>query len=751
MASIKAAVGGTGPAAYSGASVSPRPMATSLCSARFARVLALLAATAAAPASAQWAPMTSPPSGGTLSRLDAPTGALLATNSAATFRLADGAWTPLPAPVWETAVGAERVLARTAGAAGSGGGLALSTDAGATFAPLPIAGASLRPLAVDGLVLVAHDNDSLRVSTDEGATWRAEQDSAWVTVTFGGGSSSTFPVALHGAVGAVVEGDALLVAATSYVFGGVFRLAPSDTAWVPLVRPGTTDIQSGEQPLSLVRHGGALWFSHTGGALRSDDGGLTWTDVSAGLPGTFGVELHAGEVGLVAASRTGSGLALWTDGGWAAVPMPPGSLRAVGVNEAIHVLTTDGGFTWDGAAWVPLPALESSSPLPLLAPAGDLFVSVDARLWRSPDDGATWTLVLPGHSGHLLPHNGALVATAGTDVTRSTDGGATWTPTAQPTLPSSATIRRPASLVSHGGALYGAYGYERRGKHGVLLEQYGNVFRSTDDGATWTALTAGLPMGQAGRSPVGRLVAFDDGTLVAIAAHGCVALVGASWAARPCPPGSTTLEVRADGARRIARTDVGLFASADGTAWTRVTDGLPGPASSHLFWYGLRLVETPGGLVAVGAADGTGTAWRLDGDAWTALPWTFPAGVTWNGFLADGDALIGGSVGRGLWRFDGGLVGTTDGTDGLALALDAPTPNPAAGAVRVRFALPSAGTAEVAVFDALGRRVATLAGGALAGGPHAATWDARGAAPGVYVVRLTAPSGVRTQRVVVTR
>jgi|GEM_PF-4786385 len=717
--------------------------------ARLAVLAAALLAALAGPAAAQWVPMTSPPSGGTLSRLDAPDGALLATNGVATFRFADGAWTPLASPIGEVAVGAERVLGRTTA------GLVLSTDAGATFATLPIAGASLRPLAIDGLALVAHDNDSLRVSTDEGARWRAVQDSAWVTVTFGGGSASTFPVALHGAVGAVVEGDALLVAGTTYVFGGVYRLAPGDTAWVPLVRPGTTDIQSGVQPLSFVRHGGSLWFSHTEGALRSDDGGLTWADVSAGLPGAFGVEFHAGEAGLVAASRTGDGLAVWTGSGWAPLALPASSVRAVAVNRAIHVLTLSGAFSWDGAAWVPLPAVESSSPLPVLAPGADLFVSVDARLFRSSDGGATWTLVLPGHTLHLLAHGGALVATDGAGVTRSTDGGTTWTATAQPALPSSATNRRPAALVSHGGALYGGYGFERRGKHGVLLEQYGNVFRSTDDGATWTSLASGLPMGEIGRSPVGRLISFDTGALVAVTAHGCAELVGSAWASRACPPGAYTLEVRAAGARRVVRTDTGLYASSDGAVWTRVADGLPGPDGAGLFWFGLRLAETPAGLIAIGPADGVMSAWRLDGDAWTALPWTFPAGVSWNGFLADGDDLVGGALGRGLWRFDGVTVGTDGGADGgadgPALALGAPAPNPTAGTVQVCVALPAASDAEVAVLDALGRRVATLVAGPLGAGTHVATWDASGAAPGVYVVRLVTPAGVRVQRISVVR
>lgn len=68
-------------------------------------------------------------------------------------------------------------------------------------------------------------------------------------------------------------------------------------------------------------------------------------------------------------------------------------------------------------------------------------------------------------------------------------------------------------------------------------------------------------------------------------------------------------------------------------------------------------------------------------------------------------------------------------------------PNPVRGRTRVRFVLPTAGTARVDVFDVTGRRVRTLARGALAAGPHRVWWDVReeGGAPaanGVYFVRV---------------
>jgi hypothetical protein len=77
------------------------------------------------------------------------------------------------------------------------------------------------------------------------------------------------------------------------------------------------------------------------------------------------------------------------------------------------------------------------------------------------------------------------------------------------------------------------------------------------------------------------------------------------------------------------------------------------------------------------------------------------------------------------------------------LALSRPSPNPARGPVTLRFALASAGPARLAVLDAQGRLVRTLAEGERAAGTHAIAWDrldANGArvAPGLYFLRLQA-------------
>ena len=72
-----------------------------------------------------------------------------------------------------------------------------------------------------------------------------------------------------------------------------------------------------------------------------------------------------------------------------------------------------------------------------------------------------------------------------------------------------------------------------------------------------------------------------------------------------------------------------------------------------------------------------------------------------------------------------------------ALSLEA-SPNPTRGALTVAYTLPAAATVTLEVYDALGRRVASLWEGPLGPGAHHATWDARGVPAGVYLVRLSA-------------
>jgi hypothetical protein len=110
------------------------------------------------------------------------------------------------------------------------------------------------------------------------------------------------------------------------------------------------------------------------------------------------------------------------------------------------------------------------------------------------------------------------------------------------------------------------------------------------------------------------------------------------------------------------------------------------------------------------------------------------------------------------------VAGTPDHLDRAAeahaperLTLDHASPNPARDAQRLRFGLPRAAPVRLEVFDAGGRRVATLIDGrTLEAGFHTAVWQpARDGAgrvsSGLYFHRLTAGGETRTVRAVLVR
>ena len=118
-------------------------------------------------------------------------------------------------------------------------------------------------------------------------------------------------------------------------------------------------------------------------------------------------------------------------------------------------------------------------------------------VWRSTDEGATWVQVNASagwsgrsrHSSVVMP-DGSIVLTGGfvqgtgakNDVWRSTDEGATWT---QMTANAGWPIRsRHCSAAMPDGSIV-LMGGEGGGPFGM-----NDVWRSMDDGATWTQMTA---------------------------------------------------------------------------------------------------------------------------------------------------------------------------------------------------------------------------------------------------------------------
>jgi photosystem II stability/assembly factor-like uncharacterized protein len=295
-------------------------------------------------------------------------------------------------------------------------------------------------------------------STDAGATWHPT----------GGGIVAT---RLNG----LTSNRNGVFAATN---GGLFKSKDVGASWQQYGRG-----LSFSSHLRMYAAGNTILtgtFGNRNGVLRSTDFGRTWTGGGAAVAfKTIRALWASGSVVLAAGE---SGLFKSTDGGasFAAVAPGPAGLPTSGV--FLYAFTSVG-----------------STVLGVLSTGG---------VYKSTNLGDTWTLSstgLPaGVSGASLVSNGnTVVMGSASAVYRSLDGGATWNLVAPPT---SSTPYSVYSLLYVGSTLYaGTFGFGFPDSHGL--------FRSTDDGTTWTRLTNGIPS----NTPVYALAAADGRVFAGLA------------------------------------------------------------------------------------------------------------------------------------------------------------------------------------------------------------------------------------------
>ena len=236
---------------------------------------------------------------------------------------------------------------------------------------------------------------------------------------------------------------------------------------------------------SIVLMGGWDGSSYMNDVCRSTDNGATWTQMNA----------NAG----------------WSVRyGHSSVVMPDGSIVLMGGWDGNFLKndvwrSTDNGATWTqvtaSAGWS-----ERAHHSSVVMPDGSIvliggYIGIDNfknDVWRSTDNGATWTQMTASagwtarcaHSSVVLP-DGGIVLMGGmdnvnsyknNDVWRSTDNGATWM---QMTASAGWSGRHAhSSVVMPDGSIV------LMGGSGGVNQNKNDVWRSTDNGATWMQMTA---------------------------------------------------------------------------------------------------------------------------------------------------------------------------------------------------------------------------------------------------------------------
>lgn len=695
---------------------------------RFAPGLALLGCLLAAPAAAlTWNPTYGPEGAIVLSMTRTPAGSLLVgTEGGGLYRSTDdgGSWSRSESGLaWPCCNFNVPSLATNAGEvvyAGTwGGGVFRSTDDGQSWegtAAIPGDGyAIVQALAAYPRtdVVCAGGNFGVAVSEDRGASW----------TNVSGGLPGDWIRSLA------------VLGATAYALGdgGLFRLPPGATTWLPFTDglPGATGLRS----LRVVGSALAL-ATHAGGVYVLNAAGDSWLPLNAGIEydhvealAAADDELYAGLMG-GGVRRLAGGASGWTvinDGLW------NDDVRCVTQRlGAIFGGSYGGGvFRFDAAsaAWTARnTGLVAPSVRRLAADGTHLYsAAFGGGVSHTPDQGQTWELVLNGLANvnvlDVATQPGAVFAATWNGVYRSADHGQNWS---------------PSGLQGHGAFVVRNLA---DGLHAGLFDVA--VMRSSDGGANWTQLGNSLPTG-----PICGIARLGSSLYAAVDGQGVYQLPdgGTTWTlVNTGLPGDNVLDlVTAGGNLLVATGTEGVYRWVPGSSsW--VASGLGG---QPVFSLGLAGTSLYAGV--------RGTAWMSDdgGLTWNEDGAGLPEHLAVRGFAWLGSRVFVAVEAAGVYRL-GDPTSAVQPDPLLAGRALAVAPNPALGATRVRYRNSVAGPVRLDVLDPAGRRVATLVSGTLPPGTHERVWDgrdARGRAlpAGLYFLRLQAGGRAEVTRVTLT-
>ncbi|MBD0254983.1 MAG: hypothetical protein ICV83_04625, partial [Cytophagales bacterium] len=424
-------------------------------------------------------------------------------------------------------------------------GLYRSTDDGATWA---VAEGIPDGTTVSEFDFISSGNSLLMVhyleahcSVDQGATWKPVKG-----------------IPSHTTVNHLIASGTSLVAATP---AGIYRSTDEGANWKEV-----KGLLTGLTATGFIGSDTSLLAATGSGIYRSADHGASW-EAAKGFPADISVRWLVGSGNsLVAASS--AGIYRSTDGGagWEAVKgngltalLPIDRLFiidshffALSDNAIYHAMG-------DAAAWKLLtnvvPARDYISNL--VVSGKSLLADASSGIYRSADYGATWkpvTAMYANYSVYTLMGSGTgLLASAAAGVYRSVNGGDAWMPVQG--IPAGYTIN--SFLVSGSTWLAGA----GRG-----------LYQSGDEGKTWTMVTD---------FPEYRLVnalAESGQNLLAATPEGLyyTSEVNSAWKLSRTEMKGTVLDLVAINELLFARTEYGIFRSADGGRfWYASNRGLP--------------------------------------------------------------------------------------------------------------------------------------------------------------------------------
>lgn len=235
-----------------------------------------------------------------------------------------------------------------------------------------------------------------------------------------------------------------------------------------------------------------------GGVFRSSDDGKTWSKASNGLSQFAIIDLEVIASKIFALSNQGTIYFSNNDGvSWSQLTSAPSGANSISHSGTAILIGTPNG-AWrsqdSGTTWSPISAVSSSRVIDIDSSKDLVVVSTTEGTYLSTDNGLTW-------NQKFLPRDYLSVAQIGSTIMlsfrfgnlwRSTNNGAAWTEILN--------CPKASKLVSKGSRFYAS--------------TVTGVYNSNDDGLTWSPSNLGLADLHPGLSSDGATIVHSDGEIV---------------------------------------------------------------------------------------------------------------------------------------------------------------------------------------------------------------------------------------------
>jgi photosystem II stability/assembly factor-like uncharacterized protein len=534
-----------------------------------------------------------------------------------------------------------------------------------------------------------------------------------------------------------------------------------------------TGTSGGYQGLGLYRStdGGATWLRRDTAGFTGIFGGFGWYFGDMAVDPTdpnrvfaMGVELTRSTDGGVN-NVTITGLAhvdqhaMWID--------PGNPSRVYLGNDGGFFWSLNGGSSWDKSWDLPITqfyagAIDPSNALRLLGGTQDNFTLITTPPDYTPYG---WDDILGGDGFQCLvdPTNPQVLfaeyqnCCSGTGLWRSVDGGSHWTQPSGFSAGDRYNWNTPIAMDPT--------------NHNVLLVGSQRVYKSTNNGVNYSTVSADLTTNPVSSlvfgtittlaiSPVNPAVYYagtDDGRVWRSTNTGAnwtniSAGLPVRWVTRvtPDPSDAQTVYVTLSGFSRDEHAAHVYRSGNQGNTWNSISGNLPNVPANDI------LVDPADPLALYLATDVGVYATLNQGAGWFPLGKGMPVQTVFDlTFHAPTRTLVAATHGRSQWKLDLTTLplAVARPAPPPRLALSVPAPNPSRGQAHLSLDVSRATRAEVTIYDAAGRRVRNLLRGPLAAGRHALVWDGRDergrlVSSGVYFVRASASNAVVVRRVV---